>query len=309
VSHYVDVVRQFFDQLASVGWAALGVACGMHVTRLLLRSRAWRNILVAAFPGARRVRTRHVIGAYFAGVGLNSIMPARAGDALRAYLIKHRVADSTYPTIAATLVVETLFDSFVGAALILWALLGNKLPGLDLLSRFPSIDWSWPIDHPRAAAIVGGIVLVLLIVLGVLGARRVAQFRQRVAEGFAILRRPRGRYVRQVVTWQALSWVFRIGSIYFFLVAFHIHPTVEELFVVQAVLSLSTIIPFTPGGAGTQQAFLVYALRHERGLVLSFSVGMNIATVVVNVVLGFASIALMLRTLRWRRVLRREQPG
>jgi hypothetical protein len=48
-------------------------------------------------------------------------------------------------------------------------------------------------------------------------------------------------------------------------------------------------------------------LRREHGLVLSFSVGMNIATVVVNVVLGFASIALMLRTLRWRRVIERDR--
>jgi uncharacterized membrane protein YbhN (UPF0104 family) len=76
---------------------------------------------------------------------------------------------------------------------------------------------------------------------------------------------------------------------------------------VQVVLSLSTIVPFTPGGAGTQQALLVYVLRRERGLVLSFSVGMNIATVVVNVVLGFTVIALMLRTLRWRRALERDR--
>jgi len=76
---------------------------------------------------------------------------------------------------------------------------------------------------------------------------------------------------------------------------------------VQVVLSLSTIIPFTPGGAGTQQALLVYVLRRQRGLVLSFSVGMNIATVVVNVVLGFTSIGLMLRTFRWRRALERDR--
>jgi hypothetical protein len=34
---------------------------------------------------------------------------------------------------------------------------------------------------------------------------------------------------------------------------------------------------------------------------------MNITTVVVNVLLGFAVIALMLRTLRFRRMLAREQ--
>jgi uncharacterized membrane protein YbhN (UPF0104 family) len=307
VSHYVHVVQHFFDQLAAVGWATLGVACGLHVVRLLLRSWAWKNILAAAFPGPRRVRWRHVVGAYLAGVGLNSILPARAGDALRAYLIKHRVAESTYPTIASTLVVETLFDSFVGAVLLFWAIASRKLPGVQVLSRFPSIDWGWPIDHPRLAAMIGGLVVLALIVLGVRGARQVADFRQRVAEGFAILRRPRRRYLREVVSWQAGSWLFRLASIYFFLEAFHVQPSLEDVFLIQAVLSLSTIVPFTPGGAGTQQALLVYVLRRQRGLVLSFSVGMNIATVVVNVVLGFTSIGLMLRTLRWRRMLEHER--
>ena len=307
MSHYVHLVQHFFDQLAAVGWTALGVACGLHVVRLLLRSWAWKNILAAAFPGKGRVRWRHVVGAYFAGVGLNSILPARAGDALRAYLIKRRVAESTYPSIASTLVVETLFDSFVGLALLLWAIASGKLPGVHLLSRFPSIDWGWPIDHPKAAAIIGGLVVLVLVVLAIRGARKVADFRRRVADGFAILRRPWRRYLGEVVAWQAASWVFRLASIYFFLEAFHVQPSLAEVVLVQVVLSLSTIVPFTPGGAGTQQALLVYVLRRQRGLVLSFSVGMNITTVAVNVLLGFASIALMLRTLRWRRALERDR--
>jgi hypothetical protein len=36
--------------------------------------------------------------------------------------------------------------------------------------------------------------------------------------------------------------------------------------------------------------------------VISFSVGMNIATVVVNVLVGFAALFVMARTLRWRRL-------
>ena len=307
MSHYIHVVHHFFEQLAAVGWAALGIACALHVVRLLLRTWAWKNILAAAFPGPRRVRWRHVVGAYLAGVGLNSILPARAGDALRAYLIKHRIADSTYPTIASTLVVETLFDSVVGAILLVWAIVTRKLPGVHVLSRLPSIDWRWPLEHPRAAAIVGAVVVLALAALGIFGARKVAEFRRRVSEGFAILRRPWRRYLREVVVWQAASWVFRLGSIYFFLEAFHVHPTFEEAFLVQVVLSLATIVPFTPGGAGTQQALLVYVLRRERGLVLSFSVGMNIAIVAVNVALGFACIGLMLGTFRWRRVLERDR--
>jgi hypothetical protein len=42
----------------------------------------------------------------------------------------------------------------------------------------------------------------------------------------------------------------------------------------------------------------------SRSALLSFSVGMNIALVVVNVVVGFAAIAVMARTLDFRRLAR-----
>jgi uncharacterized membrane protein YbhN (UPF0104 family) len=306
MTNFFDAVRTFFEQLAAVEWAALGIALGFHVIRLLLRTVAWRNILQAAFR-PMRVRWRSAAGAYFASVGLNSILPARAGDGLRAYLIKHRIEGSTYPTIAATLVVETLFDSVVGIALLLWAIASGALPGLDVLPSLPSVDWAWPIDHPRWAAVIGGVIVVALATLLVLAARKVREFRRRFAQGFAILGRPWRRYLLGVAFWQAWSWVFRLGSIYFFLDAFHVDATIYNAFLVQVVLSLSTVIPFTPGGAGTQQGLLAYTFKEQRGLIVSFSVGMNIATVVANLLLGFVSIALMMRTLNIRTALRRAK--
>jgi uncharacterized membrane protein YbhN (UPF0104 family) len=75
--------------------------------------------------------------------------------------------------------------------------------------------------------------------------------------------------------------------------------------------SLSTILPLTPGGLGTEQALLVYVFRGDAptAAVLSFSVGMRIVFITVNVLLGFAAIALMLRTLRWRRAVEAEAPA
>jgi uncharacterized membrane protein YbhN (UPF0104 family) len=306
MTKYFDAVQNFFDHLAAVGWTALGIACGLHVIRLILRTWAWRNILVAAFPESR-VRWRHVAGAYFASVGVNSVVPARAGDALRAYLIKHRVKGSTYPTIGATLVVETLFDTVVGAALLGWAIVSGALPGLDVLPSLPSIDWGWPISHPFIFGGVAGAVLLLLAILLLRGIRKVRDFRARFAQGFSILRPPRRRFLVGVVWWQAWSWVFRLASIYFFLKAFHVHATIYNAFLVQVVLSLSTVIPFTPGGAGTQQGLLAYVFDKQRGLIIGFSVGMNIATVVVNLVLGLGSIALMMRTLSIRTAIRRAR--
>jgi uncharacterized membrane protein YbhN (UPF0104 family) len=69
--------------------------------------------------------------------------------------------------------------------------------------------------------------------------------------------------------------------------------------------SLSTLLPLTPGGIGTEQGLLVYVLRGHgsSAAILSFSVGMRVATAVVNVALAALVVLVVLRTMRWRRAL------
>jgi hypothetical protein len=69
---------------------------------------------------------------------------------------------------------------------------------------------------------------------------------------------------------------------------------------------MSTVLPITPGGAGTEQGLLLYLFRGTVGRteLLSFSVGMHITIVIVNVVLGLAAIAIMTRSLGFRRLRR-----
>src|SRR5206468_3212770 len=111
----------------------------------------------------------------------------------------------------ATLIVETLFDTVVAGGLLVWAIVKGVLPGLDVLPSLPSIDWSWPLRHPQAATVLGALLVVVLASLSVWAVRRAAAFRQRVAQGFAILR-SRGLYLRRVVVWQAASWGFRLAA-------------------------------------------------------------------------------------------------
>lgn len=302
----IDAAGEFFHHLADVRWLPLAIALGFQLLRLLARAPAWRNIVRAAYPEARIPR-RTVAGAYLAGVGVNAIIPARGGDVLKLYLVKHRVEGLTYPTLTSTLIVETLFDTVVAGGILAWALVIGVLPSLDVLPDLPQIDWSWPLRHKTEAAVIGGVWLVVVILLLVIAVRRVREFKARVRQGFAILG-DFGRYVRQVVTWQALSWAFRFASVYFFLEAFRVPATLHNTLLVLVVQSLSTLFPFTPGGVGTQQGLLVYVFdRAGSGIagsrLLSFSVGMYLATTILNAVVGFGCLFLMLRTFRWRRVV------
>jgi uncharacterized membrane protein YbhN (UPF0104 family) len=306
----IDAAGTFFHHLAEVHWLPLGIALGFQLARLLARAPAWRNILRAAYPGLRIPR-RTVLGAYLAGVGVNAVIPARGGDVLKLYLVKHRVGETTYPTLGASLIVETLFDTVVAGCILAWALTIGVLPGLDVLPHLPQVDWSWPLRHKREAAIIGVVWIVVLALFAVIGIRRARAFKARVRQGFAILGDWR-RFVLQVVTWQGASWGFRLASVYFFLEAFRVPATLHNALLVLVVQSLSTLLPFTPGGVGTQQGLLVYVFdRAGTGiagaLLLSFSVGMYISTTILSVVVGFGCLFLMLGTLRWRRVVVPEE--
>ena len=306
----IDAAGEFFHHLADVHWLPLAIALGFQFLRLLARAPAWRNILRAAYPELIIPR-RTVLGAYLAGVGVNAVVPARGGDLIKLYLVKHRVEDTTYPTLGATLLVETLFDTVLAGSLLVWALVIGVLPSLDVLPHLPQVDWSWPFRHKREAAVIGAVWLAVLLLLLLIAMARVRSFKERVAQGFAILR-PFRRFITQVCSWQALSWGFRVASVYFFLEAFGVPSTLHNALLVLVVQSLATLFPFTPGGVGTQQGLLVYVFDHARAglagsLLLSFSVGMYIATTILHVFVGFVALFLMVGTVRWRRLLPEDE--
>ena len=135
----------------------------------------------------------------------------------------------------------------------------------------------------------------------------VRAFWLRVEQGVAILRTPR-RYLRNVVSYQALGWLCRLGAAYYMLEAFSVHATITNALLVLVVGSISTMLPVTPGGAGAQQALLVATLHGPtRTAVLSFSVGTQIAMAAWSVVLGFLAILLVFRTTDWRGLIRQAQ--
>jgi uncharacterized membrane protein YbhN (UPF0104 family) len=308
VGDFFHAVGVFGHHLASVQWQFLALALALHLLRLVVRAYAWRSILVAAYP-EDPPRYRSVFGSYAAGVGVNSIVPARAGDAVKLYLIKHRIRGSSYATLTPTLIAETLFDFFVGLGLIVWALSLGVLPAHKVYSRLPSVDWGFFVRNEKWTAI-GLVTLLVVALIGlIIFLEEGEDFRARVGRGFAIMRDP-SRLVTGVVLPQALSWVIRCASVYYFLDAFHVHASIHNALLAMVVDSLATLFPATPGGAGTKQGLIVFLFKGEavsKAALLAFSVGLNIATVIFNVVLGGIALYMMARTLSWRRLRTAQQ--
>jgi uncharacterized protein (TIRG00374 family) len=295
-----DAIETFFSTLTGIAWLPLGLAVLCHLGRIVARSRAWRNVIAAAYPDTQ-VAWRHVFGGYAAGIGANAILPGRGGDLLRLYIVKHRVDGSTYPTLASTMLADTLFDLVVASVLIVWALSSGILPGADVLPVLPGSDWLWVFRNPTQALVIFGFFLAIALVVIGLAYHRITDFWRRVRQGLAILRTPR-RYLREVALFDALDWVLRIAAVFFYLRAFDLPATLFNALVYQVAGSLSTALPLTPAGIGTEQALLVYLFADvaTSSKILAFSVGVKLVTIAVNVTLGTIAVALMLGSVRWR---------
>ncbi len=300
----LDGIDAFLDQLTSVDLFPAVLAILAHIARLACTSTAWRNVLAAAYPD-RSVRRLPIFGAYLAGVGVNAIMPIRAGDAVRVVLAHRAVPDSTYTTVVSSTLVLAIFDATAASSLLVWAALTqDALPPLGELPDLPTFDFAWLLDHPLTTELLLAGVLIAAVLLGIWIGGHVADFWERVRQAFAVLRQP-ALYLRSVASWQAADWAFRFVTIWFLLDAFGIPQSLENVLLVQVSASVATLVPLTPAGIGTEQAFLLFVFQGAVPApdLLAFSVGMKLTTVTTNAVVGFAAIAVTLRTLRYRKAL------
>jgi uncharacterized membrane protein YbhN (UPF0104 family) len=133
----------------------------------------------------------------------------------------------------------------------------------------------------------------------------VTQLRQ----GVAIVRTPR-RYARTVLAPQLVAWLCRIGVVLCLLAAFGLPATVPVALLVVVLGGLSAAVPGAPGGLGTQQLLLVYALREvaSAAAVMTFSLGMQAGITLVNTMVGLSAAMLVFRTRRPLAALRALRP-
>jgi uncharacterized membrane protein YbhN (UPF0104 family) len=308
VVRVLDGIDAFLDQLAAVDPLPVFLAVLAQLAKLTCTSMAWRNVLAAAYPD-RIVRRRSIVGAYLAGVGVNAIVPLRAGDAVRVLLAHRAVAGSTYTTIVASTLVLSIFDIAAASTVLAWAALTqDALPGLGELPRLPSFDFSWLLERPPAAELVLSALVIAAVAAGIWIHGHVVDFWGRVKQAFTVVRRP-ALYLRTVAFWQAGDWIFRLVAIWYLLDAFDIPQSPENVLLVQVSASIATLLPLTPAGIGTEQAFLLYVFRGAvpSSQLLAFSVGLKFMTVGTNVVAGFTAIALTMRTLRYDRALEQAE--
>jgi uncharacterized membrane protein YbhN (UPF0104 family) len=300
---FFDAVGDFASQLAAVRWLWLLLALVVFTGYLTLRARASFNILRAAYPDAS-FEFRRIWGAYFAGYGFNAVVPARGGDVVRLFLTRTSVPGSSYPAVAASFVVETIFDACMAVPILLFAFTQGAFPKPPDFSKLPAFDLAFFAGHPRFTLFVITALGIGALAAFALLSARVRAFWTRVRQGFTILS-DRRRYLREVFAVQFAGWLLRFTAFWFLLEAFNVGGSVKNVLLVLGVNAVAACVPFTPGGAGVQQALLVkvFAGTASGATVAAYSVGQQIAIAALTFGIGFLSIGLIFRFRNFKEVI------
>lgn len=303
LSTFFGAVGQFFSDLAAVHWPALLVGLLFFGANLTLRSRAFFNSLRAAYPTAV-FQWRRVWGAYFAAVGFNNVVPARGGDVIKLFLTRSSIPGSRYPTVAAAFLVESVFDASVGLLVLIYAFTQGVFPKPPDFSKLSSFDISFFASHFRLTLFLITLVAVLGLVAFALLAQRARAFWTRMRQGVTILG-DKPRYLRQVASLQVVAWLCRFAAFWFLLDAFRVGGSVQNVLLVFGVNQVAGAVPFTPGGAGVQQALLVkvFASKAPTAVVAAYSVGQQIAIAAFTAAVGLGAVVFIFRFRSFREVI------
>ncbi len=302
INQLLDSAGKFFSQLANLSWISLLIGLACYALYLLLRSRALFNALQTAYPG-EKVRWRDVWGAYMVGYAVNNVFPLGGGNIAQLFLTRVAIPPSSYPAVAAGLSTGVVFDWFLGLIVMGFAFTQGVFPKPPDFSKLPAFDISFFASNMRFTLFFLTVLGVGFLVAFALLSARVRAFWQRVRQGLTILR-DRRLYRRKMASWQFASWIARFAAYWALLDAFHIGGSVRNALLVLAVQVVASVFPFTPGGAGVQQALLLQIFAHSPD-VAAFSVGQQIATAVLSTALGFAALVLIFRFKSFREVIAR----
>jgi glycosyltransferase 2 family protein len=245
-------------QSANYWWLIPGVA----VYFVAVWARAWRwHYLLRPI---KHIPTRTIFPITTIGYMGNNIYPARAGEVLRAVILKRREGVSVSASLA-TIVVERIFDGVV--------MLGFVFVNLPELAKLTTN--SGFIGNIQQVAILGTGVFFGALALFLLAAMfpavtlraggwfidrllpertrpRVTALMHRFLDGLASLRSPLN--ILMVFVTSVILWLLETGKYWFVMHAFNFHVSFFALMLMNGIVNLATTIPSAPGYIGTFDA-------------------------------------------------------
>jgi len=278
-------LRAIAAGLAETRWSFLAVSVALNLLALWTRARRWFYLFP---PGSRPT---HLFNAVMIGYAGNNVLPLRAGEVLRAYVVARH--GPRLWTAVATIVVERVLDGLAVAFILAYLLLTISLPR--------ELWW--------AAIVFVGLDLGLIAVLTVMAtAPAVARHVVRLLVGRhpAVARKIRETldtfneglegartlaHLGPILGWSTASWFLWAVSAWAGFKAANLSLPLSAAWAVLGFVGLGVSLPSSPGFAGIIQAAVVLALALygvPRAEALGFSILLHAAQFVPVTLWGLA---------------------
>jgi glycosyltransferase 2 family protein len=304
---------QFWETVrgANYWWLLPGIA----VYFIAVWARAWRwHYLLRPI---KAVPTREMFPITAIGYMGNNIYPARAGEVLRAVVLKRHHGISISAALA-TIIVERIFDGVV----MLGFVFGN-LPELARLTHSSGF-----VGNIEQLAIIGAGAFALALVVFLLAAMRPAtsirlgewlihrllphrwrdtagRLMHKFLDGLAALRSPFG--ILMLFITSVVIWLLETGKYWFVMHAFDFSVSFFALMLMNGIVNLATTIPSAPGYVGTFDApgiAVLVAYGIQQATAAGYTLVLHVALWLPITLLGAYFLAR--EGIRWNDSLRSE---
>lgn len=232
-----------------------------------LRARRWRTILD---PVAPKLPFGPLWRATAIGMMVNNVVPARAGELVRVFVLARERRDVPWSAALASLAVDRVFDALCVVMLLVVAMLAPGFP-TDFAIGGRSVQSAAMLMALVVAVALGGLFAFATwpktmesLAVRVTGAvlprfkDRVGALVHSVAGGLAVIRKP--THFAATFLWALAHWLVNALAFYFGFRAVGITAPFTAALFVQGIIAVGVSVPSSPGFVGVFEYMAKLAL-------------------------------------------------
>jgi glycosyltransferase 2 family protein len=267
-------LEEFWDAVKGANYIWLLPGIAVYFVGVWVRAWRWHYLL----GPIKKIPTETMFPIVTIGYMGNNVYPARAGEVLRAVILKRKEGVSVSASLA-TIIVERIFDGVVMLAFVFVNL--SELAMLTSASGF--------VGNIQQVAVIGTGVFLGALTVFLLAAmfpqraakigfwfifrlvperlhERILGLMNKFLDGLASLRSPFN--VLMVFLTSVLIWLLETGKYWFVMHAFNFSVSFFALMLMNGIVNLATTIPSAPGYIGTFDApgiavLTAYGVEHS----------------------------------------------
>jgi uncharacterized protein (TIRG00374 family) len=292
-------------------WLIPGIA--VYFIGVWVRAWRWHYLL----GPIKQIPTKKIFPIVTIGYMGNNVYPARAGEVLRAVILKRREGVSVSASLA-TIIVERIFDGVVMLAFVFL-----NLPELAKLTGSSGF-----VGNIQQVAVIGTAVFLGALAVFLLAAMfphmamkvglwfiyrfvprrfqaRVINLSNKFLDGLASLRSPFNSLM--VFLTSVIIWLLETGKYWFVMHAFNFSVSFFALMLMNGIVNLATTIPSAPGYIGTFDApgiAVLTAYGVEHSIAVGYTLVLHVALWLPITLLGAYYLAR--EGIKWSDSLRTE---